>query len=81
MQHRGAISGWLDWIGWVSPGGGMYRAPYGANNGRVREKMPFYRLLQPKPIPEDEIGLKLKRESEMNSSKKKRTISDVGQLG
>ena len=23
--------GGLDWIGWVSPGGGMYRAPYGAN--------------------------------------------------
>ena len=71
------MGGWigLDWIGWVSPGGGMYR------DGRVREKMPFYRLLQPKPIPEDEIGLKLKRESEMNSSKKKRTISDVGQLG
>ena len=20
------------WIGWKSPGGGMYRAPYGANN-------------------------------------------------
>ena len=31
MQHRGAISGWLDWIGWVSPGGVRYRAPYGAN--------------------------------------------------
>ena len=24
---------WMDgWIGWKSPGGGMYRAPYGANN-------------------------------------------------
>ena len=32
MQHRGAISGWLDgWIGWISPGEVMYRAPYGAN--------------------------------------------------
>ena len=31
MQHRGAISGWTGRDGWKSPGGGMYRAPYGAN--------------------------------------------------
>ena len=36
MQHRGAISGWLG--GWKSPGGGMYRAPYGANNDRSTYK-------------------------------------------
>ena len=23
---------WVDWTGWKSPGGGMYRAPHGANN-------------------------------------------------
>ena len=22
---------WVDWTGWKSPGGGMYRAPHGAN--------------------------------------------------
>ena len=26
--------GGLDWMDWISPGGGMYRAPYGANNLR-----------------------------------------------
>ena len=33
MQHRGATGGLdgLDWMDWISPGGGMYRAPYGAN--------------------------------------------------
>ena len=25
---------WDGWIGWKSPGGGMYRAPYGANKQR-----------------------------------------------
>ena len=33
MQHRGATGGWIGWVGldWISPGGVMYRAPYGAN--------------------------------------------------
>ena len=37
MQHRGAISGW-DGLDWISPGGVMYRAPYGANKIRQYQK-------------------------------------------
>ena len=29
------------WIGWKSPGGGMYRAPYGANNTSKTDVAPW----------------------------------------
>ena len=31
----------VGWIGWKSPGGGMYRAPYGANNTSKTDVAPW----------------------------------------